>query len=289
LCETLGHVRGIGRQKRFNKEVNHCSSLLAPLCAFVILIGLGGCASVPPNAGKNPVDPFERVNRQVFAFNDHFDRAIMTPAAKGYTAVVPKPVRVCVGNIFDNLFEVTSIVNLTLQGRPKDVGMDFGRFVVNSTVGVFGCFDLATHVGLERNKQYFALTMGKWGIAPGPYLVLPILGPRTVRDALGEIPDYFTDPISYITPVKDAYFAQAGRLVVKRAKVMDALALAEQAALDPYEFQRDAYLQMIRSLIYDGNPPPIPEDEDPDNPAADVLGGSPSRKGAAAPSPPSIP
>lgn len=228
------------------------------------MTSLAGCASVPPNVGHNPVDPFERLNRQVFAFNDHFDRAIMTPAANGYTAVVPEPARACIGNVFANLFEVTSIVNLALQGRPSETGKGVGRFVANSTIGVLGCFDVAKHLGWERNKQFFALTLGRWGVGPGPYLVLPILGPRSVRDALGEIADYFTDPITYISPAKDAYLAEAGRLVVKRANAMGALALADQAALDRYAFQRDAYLQIIRGLIHDGDPGPSPEDEDPD-------------------------
>lgn len=250
----------------------------ARLCTLALLAVLGGCASVPPNAGSNPVDPFERVNRQVFAFNDHFDRAITKPAAKGYTAVVPRPLRDCVANIFANLFELTSMVNAALQGKPKDAGVDAGRFLMNSTVGVFGCFDPATHVGLARNKQYFALTMGKWGVASGPYLVLPFLGPSSVRDAIGEIPDYFTDPISYITPVKESYLAYSGRFVDRRAQLLDATNLLEQAALDPYQFVRDAYLQRTRSRIYDGNPPPL-EEEDPDSPPADA----PAGRGPAAP------
>ncbi|SPJ17311.1 Lipoprotein [Burkholderiales bacterium] len=253
---------------------------LARLGGLALLAGLGACASVPPDAGRNPADPFERVNRQVYSFNDHFDRAIVKPVAKGYTAVVPKPVRQCVYNVFENIFEITSMVNLALQGRPRDVGMEFGRFVMNSTFGLFGCFDVAQHIGLEKNRQYFALTMGKWGLTPGPYLVLPFLGPSSVRDALGEIPDYFTDPISYITPVKDSDFVYAGRYVVKRAQLLDATNLLEQAALDPYVFVRDAYMQRTRSRVYDGNPPPLPEEEDPDSPAADQPPG-----GGSAPSP----
>jgi phospholipid-binding lipoprotein MlaA len=260
--------------------VKGLANWLARLGGLALLAGLGACASVPPDAGRNPADPFERVNRQVYSFNDHFDRAIVKPVAKGYSAVVPKPVRQCVYNVFENIFEITSMVNLALQGRPRDVGMEFGRFVMNSTFGLFGCFDVAQHIGLEKNRQYFALTMGKWGLTPGPYLVLPFLGPSSVRDALGEIPDYFTDPISYITPVKDSDFVYAGRYVVKRAQLLDATNLLEQAALDPYVFVRDAYMQRTRSRVYDGNPPPLPEEEDPDSPAADQPPG-----GGSAPSP----
>ena len=238
---------------------------LRPLCACAFVALVAGCASVPPNAGKNPIDPFERVNRQVYAFNDGFDRAIVKPAAKGYTKVVPKPARACVANFFDNLFELTSIVNSTLQGRPTSAGVSAGRFLMNSTVGFLGCFDIATHVGLERNKQYFALTMGHWGIGAGPYLVLPFLGPSSVRDAIGEIPDYFTDPFSYITPVKEYYLAYSVRFVDKRAQLLEATNLVEEAALDPYQFVRDAYLQRTRSRISGESAPPPPEEEDPDS------------------------
>lgn len=240
---------------------------LRPLCACAFVALVAGCASVPPNAGKNPVDPFERFNRQVYAFNDGFDRAIVKPAATGYTKVIPKPARSCFANFFDNLFELTSIANSTLQGKPKAAGVSVGRFMMNSTVGFLGCFDVATHVGLERNKQYFALTMGHWGIGAGPYLVLPFLGPSSVRDAIGEIPDYFTDPFSYITPVKEYYLAYSFRFVDKRAQLLEATSLVEEAALDPYQFVRDAYLQRTRSRIGGDSVPPPPQEEDPDSPS----------------------
>lgn len=251
------------------------------LCGCAIVALLAGCASVPPDAGKDPTDPFERVNRQVYAFNDNFDRAVVKPAAKGYTTVVPKPIRACVANFFDNLFELTSMINSTLQGKPKDASATAGRFLMNSTVGVFGCFDVATHVGLERNKQYFALTMGHWGIGSGPYVVLPFLGPSSVRDAFGEVPDYFTDPLSYISPVKEYYFAYSVRFVDRRAQLLEATSLVEEAALDPYRFVRDAYLQRTRSRISGESAPPPPEEEDPDNPS----GGAPMRNAPAAPAP----
>jgi len=261
--------------------VNACVIGLRWLCGCAIVALLGGCASVPPNAGKNPIDPFERVNRQVFAFNDHFDRAIVKPAAQGYTNVVPKPVRACFANFFDNLFELTSMVNSTLQARPNAAGVSVGRFLMNSTVGVLGCFDVATRVGLERNKQYFALTMGRWGIGAGPYLVLPFLGPSSVRDAIGEVPDYFTDPVSYITPLKEYYLAYSARFVDKRAQLLEATNLVEEAALDPYQFVRDAYLQRTRSRIGGDNAPPPPEEEDPDGPST----GEPTRNTPAQPAP----
>ncbi|HYB50288.1 MAG TPA: VacJ family lipoprotein [Burkholderiaceae bacterium] len=257
------------------------------LGAAALLCLLAGCASVPPNAGSNPVDPFERVNRQIFAFNDGFDRALAKPAAKGYIAVVPKPLRECIGNFFDNLFEITNMINAALQGKGKSAGTAVGRFLINSTVGMAGCIDVASRAGLERDKQFFALTMGTWGIPSGPYLVLPIIGPSSVRDAIGEVPDYFTDPISYIHPVKDYYFVYAGRFVVRRAQILDATNLIEQAALDPYQFVRDAYLQRIRSKIMGDGAPPPPVEEDPDSPAP--ASPAPGEPAAPAPAPSAAP
>ena len=160
-----------------------------------LLLAAGGCATVPPNAGNNPADPFERVNRHVYVFNDRFDRAVAQPVARGYVRVIPRPLRNCVGNIFANFGEVTNIVNAALQFRPADTANDTGRLLVNSTLGLLGCFDVAKGMGMERNRQDFGLTLGRWGLPPGPYLVLPFLGPSSVRDAVGEVPDYYTDPI----------------------------------------------------------------------------------------------
>jgi phospholipid-binding lipoprotein MlaA len=237
----------------------------------------GGCATVPADAGHNPADPFERVNRHVYAFNDGFDRAVAQPVARGYAAVVPRPVRNCVGNIFYNVGEVTNFVNASLQFKPGDAAADAGRFLVNSTAGLLGCFDVAKGMGLERNRQDFGLTLGKWGVPPGPYLVLPFLGPSTIRDTVGEVPDYYTDAVSYISPKTDYYIAYTTRFVDRRAEFLDASGLIDSAALDPYQFVRDGYLQRRRSRIYDGNPPPLPsDDEDPDAPAVPAPGQPPA-------------
>ncbi len=230
--------------------------------------GIGGCAAtMPPEAGSNPADPFERMNRHVAAFNENFDKALAEPVARGYSAAVPKVGRECLSNVFDNLQEFANIFNATLQGKPGAVANDAGRLLINSTVGVAGCFDVAKQVGLERNRQNFGITMGKWGIGTGPYLVLPVLGPSSARQAAGLIPDYFvTDPLDYLRPIKDAYILGVARLVSDRAELLDASKLVEAAALDRYEFVRDGYLQRLRSRVYDGNPPPLPVDEDPDSP-----------------------
>jgi phospholipid-binding lipoprotein MlaA len=230
--------------------------------------GLGGCAAtIPPGAGTNPTDPFERMNRHVYAFNDNFDKTIGHPLSTAYNTVLPKVVRDCLSNMFDNLYEITNIFNATLQGKPRDAAKDTGRLLINSSVGVAGCFDVAKQVGLERNRQNFGVTMGKWGMTPGPYLVLPILGPSTVRQTVGLLPDYFlTDPVGYIRPVKDEYGLEALRLLGDYAEFADASKLVDEAALDRYTFLRDGYLQRLRSRVYDGNAPPAPVEEDPDGP-----------------------
>jgi phospholipid-binding lipoprotein MlaA len=238
--------------------------------AGLLLLAAGGCATVPPTAGNNPADPYERLNRQVYAFNDHFDRSLAQPVARGYTKVVPRPVRDCVGNVFANVGEVGNFINAALQLRPGDAAADAGRFLVNTTAGLLGCFDVAKGMGMERNRQDFGLTMGKWGLPPGPYLVLPFLGPSSLRDAVGEIPDYYTDPVRFVNPATDYYITYGVRFVDRRAQYLDASNLVDDAALDPYEFLRDGYLQRRRSRVYNGNPPPAADYEDPDSPPADA-------------------
>ena len=252
----------------------------------VMLLAAGGCATIPPNAGNNPADPFERLNRHVYVFNDRFDRAIAQPVARGYVKVLPQPVRNCVSNIFANVGEVGNIVNATLQFRPGYVATDVGRLLINSTAGLLGCFDVARGMGWERNRQDFGLTMGKLGLPPGPYLVLPFLGPSNVRDAIGEVPDYYTDPVRFVNPATDYYIVYTTRFVDRRAQYLDASNLVDEAALDPYAFLRDGYLQRRRSRIFDGNPPPILEEDDPDSPpapAAPAAAGKPVKPPAGTP------
>jgi phospholipid-binding lipoprotein MlaA len=245
-----------------------CWSLLG-----AVLLAAGGCASIPPNAGNNPADPLERLNRHVYVFNDRFDRGVAQPVARGYTNVVPRPVRNCVGNFFANLGEITNAVNAALQLKVTDAGTAVGRLIVNSTVGLLGCFDVAKSAGLERNRQDFGLTLGNWGLPPGPYLVIPFYGPSSVRDAIGEVPDYYTDPVRFVNPKTDYYLVYGTRFVDRRSQFLDTGRLVDDAALDPYAFVRDGYLQRRRSRIYDGNPPPSTVDEDPDSPSfADPAG-----------------
>jgi phospholipid-binding lipoprotein MlaA len=146
---------------------------------------LAACASVPPNAGNNPRDPFERVNRHVFAFNEKADQYLFKPLAQGYVAVVPKAFRLCISSGFSNLLEIRNAVNDILQAKPVGAANDTGRLVINSTLGMAGCFDVAKRMGLEWRGEDFGLTLARWGVGTGPFLMLPLLGPSDVRDAIG--------------------------------------------------------------------------------------------------------
>ena len=233
--------------------------LLALLVATLIA---AGCATIPPDAGKNPSDPWEVYNRNVFEFNERADAYVIRPLAEGYTKGIPEPVRDCVGNIFRNLGDIGNALNNLLQGKAYEATSDICRIAINSTVGLLGCFDMASKVGLARSSEDFGQTLGKWGVGPGPYFVLPLLGPSTVRDSFGRVADTYTDPVSKIN--YDAYLvaAEALRVIDLRAGLLQASRLLEGAALDKYQFVRDAYLQRRRNLIYDGNPPRVKEPED---------------------------
>ncbi|MCC7548865.1 MAG: VacJ family lipoprotein [Burkholderiales bacterium] len=216
------------------------------------VLSLVGCAS-----GPNPQDPWEQWNRNMYEFNQTVDKVALKPVAKGYRKVVPPPVRGGVTNFFGNFHDITSAVNNLLQFKLGKALSDVGRVVVNSTAGLFGVFDIATPLGLEKHDEDFGQTLGHWGIASGPYVVLPFLGPSTVRDTAGWAGDYFTDPEFYIFEGDALGWAVFGtRIVNLRANLLDAERLLDQAAIDRYAFLRDAYLQRRMSQIHDGNPPP---------------------------------
>ena len=248
--------------------------------AAVVVCALAGCATVPPDAGNNPRDPWERVNRQTFSFNDHLDRYLLRPLAKGYEWLLPHVVRQCISNGFSNLAEIRNAVNDILQAKPVGAATDTGRLVINSTVGLAGCFEVANKIGLERRNEDFGLTLARWGLGTGPYVVIPVLGPSDLRDGLGQIPDAYTSPIAYIKPVKARYILLGVDVVQTRAGLLPATDLIEKTAIDKYQFTRDAYLQRRRSLEYEGNPPPPREEDDSDQPGPGPTQSPPS------PSPP---
>ncbi len=238
----------------------------AVIALGVVALG-SGCSTVPSAA--SPKDPYESFNRAVYKFNDALDSAVIKPAATGYKAVVPSPVRNCVSNVFSNVGQLWSAVNSALQGKGEECANTLMRFAVNSTFGFAGCIDIASEVpGLERKNEDLGQTLGKWGVGAGPYLVLPLFGPSTVRDAAGLTVESMADPVSTSDNVRARNSATALRIVSRRAELLDASRILEGAAIDPYAFLRDAYLQRRVDQIYDGEPPdtPAPSYDDPDSP-----------------------
>lgn len=224
--------------------------------SMVALAVLSGCATVPADSGSDPRDPIESFNRQVFEFNDVVDRAVLKPVAQAYEFVLPEPVRDCISNIFSNFREPSNAINNLLQGKPVDAVSDVCRLVVNSTVGLAGCFDPARKMGLEKHSEDFGQTLGRWGIGAGPYLVVPILGPSTVRDAIGIYgAEPYLDLNFYIDNVRVRNAIIGTRVVNQRAELLRADDLVSGAALDKYRFIRDGYLQRRRNQVYDGSPP----------------------------------
>jgi phospholipid-binding lipoprotein MlaA len=226
-----------------------------------ILLGavalLSGCAATSPD----PRDPLEGINRGTYKFNDALDKAVLKPVAQGYNAVLPQPVRNCVGNIFGNLGDLYTGVNNLIEGYPHDAGSDVCRVAVNTTVGVLGCFDVASGMGFTKHKKDFGITLGVWGVSPGPYIVLPLFGPSDVRDTGGLVVDLYADPVGYLYPVWQRNTLEGIRLIDTRASLLGAGNLLQGAALDEYVFVRDGWFTRRRSQIYNGNPP---DDAEPD-------------------------
>jgi phospholipid-binding lipoprotein MlaA len=220
--------------------------------------GLGGCATV----GGNPDDPLEGYNRAMFSFNDSVDKAVLKPVATGYKKVMPEVARTGVSNFFANLGDVWIGINNILQGKVGPGVSDFGRFAINTTMGIAGLFDVASGAGLEKHNEDFGQTLGRWGIGSGAYVVLPLLGPSDVRDGLSLlVVDWHGDPLWYVRNIPTRNELVAAHYVDQRANLLDVSQLMEEAALDRYVYVRSAYLQRRRSLVYDGNPPREPDPE----------------------------
>jgi len=206
-------------------------------------------------AGDNPNDPAEGFNRAMFTVNEGIDTVIAKPLAKGYDHVAPLPVKAAVGNFFSNIADVMIGVNSLLQGKPGDALSDWGRVLVNTTVGIGGTFDIASEFGLDKHYEDFGQTLGTWGVGEGAYLFLPVIGPRTVRDTAGFVVDTYADPVWYIDPVATRNTMVAVRYIDARAALLPTDKVIEEGALDKYAYVRDAYLQHRRNAVYDGNPP----------------------------------
>jgi len=225
--------------------------------AVAAVMLMTGCATTNESAGVH--DPLEGYNRAMYKFNDAVDTAVLKPVAKGYDAVVPDPISQGVSNFFSNLNDITVIINDLLQGKFEQAGRDTHRFVVNTTVGVGGIFDVASLTGLNKNNEDFGQTLGVWGAEPGAYVVLPFFGPRNVRDSFGLIGDILTDPVTYVEHDETRWALTGTRVIDTRANLLKAEKVLDEAALDEYSYVRDAYMQRRQSLVYDGNPP---EDDD---------------------------
>lgn len=232
-----------------------CRLRAVVLCGLIALILLGGCAST-----GNPRDPLEPINRGIYHFNDGVDHLIVKPAAEIYRGVLPQIVRTGVSNFFANIGDVIVALNNLLQGKFGQAVSDVGRIAVNTTAGLLGLIDVATEIGLEKHNEDFGQTLGYWGMGDGPYLVLPLLGPSNLRDSVGWVVDYFADPVTYIDPTHTRNILWGTRFVNRRSELLDTSKILDTAALDPYEFLRDAYLQRRRNLVFDGNPPPDKDD-----------------------------
>ncbi|MDT8989575.1 VacJ family lipoprotein [Curvibacter sp. APW13] len=223
-------------------------------------LALTGCATV---ANPDPRDPWESWNRGVFGFNDTLDTAVLKPVATGYQKVTPTVVQKGIGNFFGNLTDMWSVVNNALALRPRETGDSIGRVMLNTTVGLLGFIDVASDLGIERHTADFGLTLARWGVGNGPYVVLPLLGPSTLRDTAGLPVDNWGNPVNQITDEQSRTGAVVLKVVDTRAQLLGASKVLDGAALDKYTFMRDAYLQRRRNQVYDGNPP---DDELPPEP-----------------------
>lgn len=233
-------------------------ALAAGACAI-----LAGCASP-----SNPQDPLEKINRATFAFNDTVDRVALKPAATAYQKVLPGFVQTGVNNFFGNLSDAWSSVNNLLQGKGEAGATDFMRVALNSTFGIVGILDIASEAGLQKHNEDFGQTLGVWGVPAGPYLMLPLLGPSTVRDTAALPADWWADAWTTVTPVSTRNIGIGVRAVDQRASILEASSLMEDAALDRYEFIRDGYMQRRESRVRDGESAPREDAPTSDTPSA---------------------
>lgn len=224
------------------------------LVLLLSVLGLGSACSTMRSPSE--ADPLEGFNRSVDGFNQVVDKALVKPLAQGYDKVTPPEVKQVIGNFFSNLDDISVAFNNLLQGKPKAAGSDITRFALNTTIGIVGLADVATELGFPKNDEDFGQTLGVWGVGSGPYLVLPLLGPSTLRDAPARVVDAPLDPLFHYDDVRVRNSLFVVNLVNTRANLLPATDLVERVALDQYAFVRDAYLKRRASLIRDGAPDP---------------------------------
>ncbi|MFV1922023.1 MAG: VacJ family lipoprotein [Methylotenera sp.] len=248
-------------------------NLIKVLISSLLFIFVTGCAT------QSSKDPLESINRGVYKFNDVADKAVIKPVATAYKKVTPSPIRKGISNFFNNLGSLTTVLNDILQLKFANAFTDAGRFVINSTFGIAGFIDVAGMDNIPQNREDFGQTLGYWGVDNGPYLVLPFLGASTLRDTTGLVFDTVTsDPITYTHNIGEIRLhnqLRTAQLIDKRTQLLEAGDLVDDAALDPYSFVRDAYLQRRESQVQDGLVPVQdfdngfePADEDLDTPVS---------------------
>ena len=224
-----------------------------PILILTIAMLINGCTTTPIK--KDDVDPFEGFNRKIYRFNVIIDENIAKPIADGYTKITPQAVQNRVTDFFENLFYINVFLNQFLQGKIEQGLLDTARFVFNSTFGVFGLFDIATGLGLKENEEDFGQTLAVWGVAQGPYLMLPFLGPFTLRKTPDLALTVVTNPLFYVDNLAVTIPVTAVGFIDLRARAEGAIQFVNEAAIDPYLFMREAFLQRREYLIFDGNPP----------------------------------
>ena len=224
--------------------IARCAIFLSAIIGFCLI---SGCASGPT---ANPTDPLEPLNRGVYSFNEGVDKVILKPVARGYRAITPSPIRAGVSNVFNNLEDLWSGLNGILQLRPQVAIDNLVRFSMNSVFGLGGILDIASEAGIERSPEDLGKTLGRWGVPSGPYLVFPLLGPTTVRDATMIIVENRYSPISQIDHTRTRNSATVLRVVDTRTNLLRVTDMLDEAALDKYSFTRDAFLQKRRAEVY---------------------------------------
>ncbi len=241
--------------------------IVSRLILIIAFITLNACATTPNKETEIPVqpavsgnavktDPFESVNRRIFTFNEKVDEFILTPFARAYRKVLPRPVRTAVYNFFSNTAEGRNLINSLLQGKLNNAADTFSRLFINSTFGLAGLIDIATLSGLERHVEDVGQTLAVWGFGFGPYIVIPIIGPSSGRDLLG-LYSYFsyTDPLRYLDNRNVRFSLLVLDMVDTRSRYLRASSVFSFASLDPYQFARESYFQHRLDYIYDGSPP----------------------------------
>lgn len=244
----------------------------ATLLACATLGAVCGCATTAP---ATPGDPWEGMNRAVFSFNESLDAAVLKPVATGYQKVVPQFVRTGIHNVFGNIGDAWSAVNQLLQGKPAAALEMTLRFGVNTVFGFGGVIDIATDAGIERRSEDLGQTLGRWGAGPGPYVVLPLLGPSTLRDTAALPADMSVSPSALPRKPSERLAVSTLQIISTRARLLSVTQAIDEIALDKYALIRDGFLARRRNQVYDGNPPEEPEP--PDDPPEGGAGATPQK------------